>query len=262
MTIRRGIEAHIAKILWDYGKMAFVSGPRQVGKTTMAKRLLADVQQGRYFNWDDLNDQRMLAKDPYFYEKSDREPNRRFLVVLDEIHKYRKWKSYLKGAFDRGNPEISFVVTGSGRLDLYSKGGDRLLGRYLGVPLFPLTVGELAGKKGCYQDFKDLLDNPPEAEPEASEAFRHLLELNGFPEPFARGEQTFLSIWSSERKKLLVREDIRDATSLRHLSQLEMLTSLVPDRVGSPLSIASLREDLGVAFETVRDWMSVLHQFY
>lgn len=262
MTYRRGIEDHVRKILWDYRKMAFISGPRQVGKTTLARKLLAETGQGRYFNWDDVTDQGNLATDPYFYENIDREPTRGFLLVLDEIHKYRRWKSYLKGAFDRSSPEISFLVTGSGRLDLYSKGGDSLLGRYLGVPLFPLTEGELVGGDASYQDFKESLAVPAEPTPEASEAFTQLFSLNGFPEPFSRGEKAFLSMWSSERKKLLVREDIRDATSIRQLSQLEMLTSLIPERVGSPFSVSSLREDLGVAFETVRDWVSILHQFY
>jgi predicted AAA+ superfamily ATPase len=262
VTYNRGIEEHVRKILWDYRKMAFINGPRQVGKTTLARKLLAETGQGRYFNWDDLNDQRTLSRDPYFYEKVDREPGQEHLVVLDEIHKYRRWKSYLKGAFDRSGREHSFLVTGSGRLDLYSKGGDSLLGRYLGVPLFPLTVGEIAGKAGSYTVFKDSLVDPPRVTPEAGEAFTRLSAFNGFPEPFSRGEKEFLAIWSAQRRKLLVREDIRDATSIRQLSQVEMLTSLLPERVGSPLSVSSMREDLGVAFETVRDWVAILHQFF
>ena len=122
MIFRRSIEGQARKILWEYKKMAFISGPRQVGKTTFARTLLKESGQGCYFNWDDLTDQKMLAQDPYFYEKRDREPKRVFLVIFDEIHKYRRWKSYLKGIFDREASDYSFIVTGSG-------GGDSLMGR-------------------------------------------------------------------------------------------------------------------------------------
>jgi hypothetical protein len=262
MILPRGIEPHVRKILWDYRKMAFVSGPRQVGKTTFAKRLLTRAGGGIYFNWDVATDQKKLAKDPYFYESVDRDPKQSFLVVLDEIHKYRRWKSYLKGAFDRSAQEFSFLVTGSGRLDLYSKGGDSLMGRYLGITMFPLTVGELTSSEGSFEGFTHALREPPSASARARDAFTHLLELNGFPEPFSRSERQFLNSWTAERTKLLVREDIRDATSIRQLSLVEMLTHLLPEKVGGPLSIASMREDLGVAFETVRDWVAILHQFY
>jgi predicted AAA+ superfamily ATPase len=262
MIFPRAIEPHVRKILWDYRKMAFVSGPRQVGKTTFAKRLLASVDGGSYFDWDVATDQKKLGKDPYFYESVDRDPKKPFLVVLDEIHKYRRWKSYLKGAFDRSGQELSFLVTGSGRLDLYSKGGDSLMGRYLGITMFPLTVGELTSSEGSFAGFMQALREPPSASTRARDAFAQLLELNGFPEPFARSERQFLNSWTDERTKLLVREDIRDATSLRQLSLIEMLTHLLPEKVGGPLSIASMREDLGVAFETVRDWVAILHQFY
>jgi predicted AAA+ superfamily ATPase len=262
MIFLRGIESHVRKILWDYRKMAFVSGPRQVGKTTFAKRILATIGAGSYFSWDVATDQKKLVKDPYFYESLDRDPGQPVLLVLDEIHKYRRWKSYLKGAFDRSAKDFSFLVTGSGRLDLYSKGGDSLMGRYLGITMFPLTVGELTSSEGSFTTFTQSLLEPPSASALAKDAFAHLLELNGFPEPFARSERQFLNSWTAERTKLLVREDIRDATNIRQLSLVEMLTHLLPEKVGGPLSIASMREDLGVAFETVRDWVAILHQFY
>jgi hypothetical protein len=262
MTFSRGIEPYVRKVLLEYGKMAFISGPRQVGKTTLARKLLDDFGQGRYFSWDDLADQRLFAKDPYSYERLDRDPARPSLLVFDELHKYRKWKAYLKGAFDRSREEHAFIVTGSGRLDLYSRGGDSLMGRYLRIPLFPLGVGELTGAPGTWARFVETLAEPSATTPEIASSFSSLMSLNGFPEPFARGEASFLSTWSSQRTRLLVREDIRDATALRELSLMEQLTALLPERVGSPLSLSSLREDLGVAFETVRDWVNVLHQFY
>jgi predicted AAA+ superfamily ATPase len=260
--IRRTIDTHVLHVLNDWGKIALLSGPRQVGKTTLARDLQAQVGQGTYFNWDVVADQRRFVADPDFFEKADRDPAKPSLVVLDEIHKYARWKNWLKGAWDGHHDEFRFLVTGSGRLDLFRKGADSLMGRAIGVPLSPLSVGEVAGTLPSWDAFKAGLDHAPAESSENLDAYRALLRFGGFPEPFVRAEEAFHNVWHQERKTMLIRQDIRDATRIREVSLLEVLSHLVPPRVGSPLSVNSLREDVGVAFETVRDWLLVLEQFY
>ena len=257
--LKRSIEKQIATILLDYRKMAFISGARQVGKTTLAESIKTQFSQSAYFNWDIADDQKKLLSEPYFFEKYDRDPSKLFLLIFDEIHKYSRWKSYLKGAYDKYRKEFCFLITGSGRLDLFKKGGESLLGRYFSVPLFPLTIGELKQAYPTLHEFKEKLNSP---EPDEAESYEALFEFSGFPEPFLRNEKAFYNIWSAERKKLLVKEDIRDVMNIRNISLLEMLSHLIPPRVGAPLSINALREDLGVAFETIRDWVAILGQFF
>lgn len=259
--IERPVLRLVSKVL-DYGKMAFVSGPRQVGKTTLAEEARKAFPQSLSFNWDVISDQKRLLREPFFFEGVDRDPRRPFLVVFDEIHKYARWRNYLKGAWDRFHAEFRFLVTGSGHLELFKKGGDSLLGRYLSVPLYPLTVGELCGGLPSWEEFKRGLSDLPAPGPEASEAYLSLWRLSGFPEPFVRGEEAFYNVWFQERKSLLIREDIQTTSPVRQLSLLEMLSHIVPERVGSPLSINSLREDVGVAFETARDWIFLLEMFF
>jgi predicted AAA+ superfamily ATPase len=122
--IDRTLIAPLTEVVETYQKMAFVSGPRQVGKTTLAKAYHHRFGQGTYFNWDLVTDQKRLVKDPYFFQNLDRDVRRPFLVVLDEIHKYARWKSYLKGVYDGFKDEFRFLVTGSGRLDLFKRGGE------------------------------------------------------------------------------------------------------------------------------------------
>ncbi|MBI2891898.1 MAG: ATP-binding protein [Nitrospirae bacterium] len=260
--IERLLLGPVGRVVGDYAKMAFVSGPRQVGKTTLAKRFLERFGQGVYVNWDVLTDQKRIVRDPYFFEKENRNPRKPFLVVLDEIHKYARWKSYLKGAFDGYSKEFRFLVTGSGRLDLFKRGGDSLLGRYMGLPLFPLSVGELSGRAATWKDFKASLSDPRGHDAASREAYEHLTRFSGFPEPFTRAEESFYNIWLQERRTLLIREDIRSATGIRDISLVEALAALIPDRIGSPLSMNALREDLGVAFESVRDWIETLSRFF
>ncbi len=249
-------------IILKYHKMAFVSGPRQVGKTTLAKEFQKKYDQSNYFNWDVVTDQRQFVRDPFFFEKFDRDPEKPFLLIFDEIHKYHRWKTYLKGVYDKYREEFHLVVTGSGRLDLFKKGGDSLLGRYFSVPLMPLSVGELAGAKPSPEDFVRSLRESDLPKAHHGSAYQQLFQYSGFPEPFLRAEQAFYRMWTNERKKLLVREDIRDAVNIKNISLLETLSHVIPEKVGSPLSTNSLREDIGVAFDTIKEWLLILGQFY
>ncbi|MEW6185164.1 MAG: AAA family ATPase [Thermodesulfobacteriota bacterium] len=261
MIKRTAIEI-VDEIIEKDKKMAFVSGPRQVGKTTLAKQYLTQFRQGLYLNWDIPTHQKRILTDPLFFEKENRDPRKPFLVILDEIHKYARWKNFLKGSYDQGQEDFRFLITGSGRLELFKKGGDSLLGRYFSVPLFPLGVGELKGKLITLKDFKKMLESPPSASAEGKEKYSHLFRFSGFPEPFVRGTTTFYNRWFAERKTLLLREDIRDSSAIREISLLEHLAQLIPDRVGNPLSLNALKIDVGVAFETIRNWMLLLEQFF
>ena len=260
--LERTVLTLVREVLEVDRKMAFLSGPRQVGKTTLAKAYQKSLPQSLYFNWDAVTDQKKLLKDPYFFEKENRDPGKPFLVVFDEIHKYARWKNYLKGAYDRFQEEFRFLITGSGRLEIFKRGGDSLLGRYMSIPLYPLTVGEATRRPIDFNHFKQALSSAPALTSSSSEAYDRLFHWSGFPEPFVRATTSFYNRWFQERKSLLIREDIRDVSRLREISLLEMLSHLIPERVGSPLSLNALREDIGVAFETVRDWVLLLEQFF
>jgi predicted AAA+ superfamily ATPase len=252
----------IKEVVEEFNKMAFVSGPRQVGKTTLAEGYQKQFEQSFYLNWDYIPHQKKILSDPLFFEKENRDPKKPFLLVFDEIHKYARWKNYLKGVYDQYKGEFKFLVTGSGRLELFKKGGDSLLGRYFSVPLFPLSMGELGGRLMTFKEFNIALEDPPSSSKEDRERYEALFQFSGFPEPFSRGTTAFYNRWFSERKTLLLREDIRDASAIREISLLEHLAHLIPERIGNPLSVNALKEDIGVAFETVRDWLLLLEQFF
>ncbi len=228
-------------------KMAFISGPRQVGKTTLAKRFLQAPHN--YFTWDDETFRRRWSRSPISALQS-RGPGP---VVLDEIHKDRRWKTRLKGLYDTEGANAGLIITGSARLDLYRKGGDSLMGRYLPYRLHPFTVAEDANPRGPDEIF-------------ATTAPRHkvddLLRLGGFPEPFFSAKENHARRWSRLRLERLLAEDVRDLRAVEDLAGLRVLADLLPQRVGSLFSINSLREDIGVAYATVRAWVQVLEALY
>ena len=228
-------------------KMAFISGPRQVGKTTLAKQCIRSNRN--YFNWDVAAFKRAWVRSPLkAIEQIDSGP-----VVFDELHKYPHWKNSLKGLYDQVGDKIPIIVTGSARLDLYKKGGDSLLGRYIPYRLHPLTVAEKPESPG----------DPDNLETgEIKYPLKDLMVCSGFPEPLLGASKKKARRWSRLREEQIVREDVRDVSNIQHIELIKLLIELLPGKVGSPLSINSLREDLQVAYATVREWMTVLQNLY
>jgi predicted AAA+ superfamily ATPase len=215
--------------------MAFVSGPRQVGKTTLALQLVgaSDHRHPAYLSWDDVRARPGIRAG----ELPVREP----LIILDEIHKYARWRGLVKGLFDKREMGQSFIVTGSARLDVYRRGGDSLHGRYHPYRLHPLSLTELGGD---------------------GQAIEGLLRFGGFPEPFFTGSERAWRRWQRERRDRIVRDDVRDLERVRELSLIELLVDALPTRVGSPLSVKNLREDLEVAHDTAERWLGILENLY
>lgn len=243
--------------------MIFLAGPRRAGKTTLAQIISREFTNHIYLNWDIADHRARFIENPTFFEAVERKDASTPLVVFDEIHKYRDWKNYLKGIYDQFHNEFMFLVSGSGRLDLYQKGGDSLAGRYFLFHLWPFTISELGNRNLRFESFlKDPLQITMEDASEMKEIWSGLSELSGFPEPFLRKKKTFYRRWSNTYSKQLIREDIRDLTSVKSVTDMETLYLLLPSKISSPLSITSLSADLKVAYNTVRNWLSIFERYF
>jgi hypothetical protein len=218
-------------------KMVFVGGPRQSGKTTMAKRLCYEAgfdTKRRYLNWDASEDRENII--------IERFPAGAGYLILDEIHKYSRWRQVVKGLYDKRGDELHILVTGSARLDYYRRGGDCLQGRYHFFRLLPLTYAEL---------------NIP-----SPTTVKDLLAYGGFPEPFVLQSERESKRWSREYRSRVVREDLADLENVQDLGIIEKMVLRLPELVGSPLSINALREDLQVSHQSVSRWVGMLENLY
>ena len=247
MTIRRYIADQVCKDLRE--KMVFISGPRQVGKTTLARSFLIK-EQDLYFNWDRREDRKRIL--------SVRWPAEESTIVLDELHKYRRWKGWIKGEYDSHGNHIRFLITGSARLDIYRKGGDSLQGRYHAHRLHGFSAGEILHSKGRIKPGKEI-DFTGKSD---KEAISSLFHYGPFPEPFLKQDERSLRRWQREKLDRFFREDVRELENIRDLSSIELMADMLEDRVGSPLSLQSLREDLEVSHRAVSHWMDILERLY
>jgi len=231
-------------------KMVFLAGPRQVGKTTLAQSLIESDGPGSYFSYDNVRDRKLVL--------DARWPAPPALIVLDEFHKYRFWKRWLKGEYDVHKKDYRFLVTGSARMDVYRRGGDSLQGRYHHIRLHPFSMKELAGGAPSATPYEPL----PIGEIGAQDTLEALLQRGGFPEPLFAATDRHQRRWQKERNERFFREDVRDLESIRDLSSLQLLSELLPERVGSPLSVNSLREVLQVSHRAVSHWLDVFERLY
>lgn len=246
---------YIYKTLTEFAadKFVLLTGPRQVGKTTLAKTWL-EGHGGRYLNWDIAEDRTTLLGKPFHTSQLQSH------LVLDEIHKYARWKSWLKGLYDAKHDRIQVVVTGSARLDTFQKGGDSLLGRYELLHLHPFSIGEILHGE-MRKPPGDWLD-VGSSDKTSQEAWKQLYLFGGFPEPFSKQSELHHTRWTSRRRELLVKEDLREISQIRNLSLVEHLAILIPTKIMSPLSVNSLREELQVSHDTVSSWIEMLERLY
>ncbi len=234
-------------------KMVFIAGARQVGKTSLSKYIAEGFFKGHeYLNWDFSEDRVKMLNIRF---KGDAE-----LIIFDEIHKYKNWKNYLKGLYDKEGDKYRLLITGSARLDVYRRGGDSMMGRYYPYRLHPFTLSEFLGIDNAVTPFEPLLF--PQVNRETQEAFEALRRFGGFPEPLLSQDENTLRRWHNLRLERLIREDIRDLENIRNLSSLQIMVDLLPSKVGSLFSLNSMREDLSVSHKTIADWAEMLERFY
>ncbi|MEM1182453.1 MAG: ATP-binding protein [Acidobacteriota bacterium] len=258
-TAGRLYERLLQRHFEDHRQMAFLMGPRQVGKTTTSRILGKSKARFLYFNWDNLDEQRVLLQGPGALAAQlglDRLGEEKPLLVLDEIHKYPRWRELLKGFFDTYGGQVNIAVTGSARLNVFHASGDSMMGRYFNYRMHPLSVAELASPR----DDVEPGERGPSAIPD--DDWGALLRFGGFPEPYLRRDERFARRWRRLRHDLLFREDIRDLTRIQELSRVQLLGQLVAQRAGQLVSYTTFAKEVGVSIETIKRWLKALEALY
>lgn len=235
MKIKRLLLPYLRKYLNK--KILLISGPRQCGKTTLAKMISKDHD---YINFDNVKDRSVLEKQSW-----DR---KRKYIIFDELHKKHKWKSWLKGIFDSEGAAPGLLVTGSAKLDIYEQAGDSMAGRFFSFRLYPFTLKELC---------KNI------SKVKVSAVMDRLLLYSGFPEPYLEKNRTFYQLWEKTHIDTIIRQDLIYLESPRYIAKIETLIELLKSSVGSPISCSKLSEKLeGCSPKTVAVWLGWLERLF
>lgn len=216
-------------------KMVFLVGPRQVGKTYLAKNIANDFNKSVYLNYDNFNDRQIILKEEW--------PQDTNLLILDEIHKMKNWKNYLKGVYDTKQNSLSILVSGSARLEAFRQAGDSLAGRFFVHHLLPLSLAELKGY-GKYNDIN------------------RLMERGGFPEPFLAKSNTDALRWRNLYLDSLIRTDILDFERVHDFKSIKLVFELLRRKVGSPISYNSIARDVSISPITVKKYIEIFKALF
>jgi len=238
--------------------MIFLSGPRQAGKTTVSLMAREFTNLFSYLNWDNLDHRKIILEGVRavgdhagLNQLTDEIP----IVVFDEIHKYGKWKTFLKGFFDTYKKKVKIIVTGSSRLDIYKKGGDSLMGRYFPYRLHQLSLAELERTDLSEEKISKPFNNE-------NNDLKKLLINGGFPEPFIKNDQRFLNRWKALRQEQLFQEDIRDLSRIQEIGQLEILAEIFKHQATQLTNYSKIAKKINTSPDTVRRWIKTLQSFY
>lgn len=216
-------------------KMVLLAGPRQAGKTTLSKSIAQEFKSYVYLSYDHREDREIILKEGWLPSVE--------LIILDEIHKMKKWKNYLKGVYDTKEPHQKILVTGSARLEVFNRVGDSLAGRYFLHRLLPLSLAECehVGLHASIERF---------------------LERGGFPEPFLAQDPIDADRWRLQYADTLLRTDVLDFENIQSLNAIRLVFDLLREKVGSPISYSSIAEDVGVSPNTIKKYIQILESLY
>lgn len=216
-------------------KMVLIVGPRQAGKTWIAKSIMKQFSHPLYLNYDSQTDREIMQKEDWLQSTN--------LLILDELHKMPNWKNYAKGIYDTKPDHMKMIITGSARLDFLHHSGDSLAGRYFMHHLMPLSPSEL-----------NQLNEKTNLE--------FLMGRSGFPEPYLSKTDVDAKRWRKQYINSLLTIDALELTEIHNISALKLIFDLLRHNVGSSISYQSISRDVGISPGAVKRYIDILEALY
>jgi len=252
------IERHARRLILEAAtdsRVVMVAGPRQAGKTTLVKEMVADALPMSYTTLDDAGARRLATEDPVGFIASLERP-----VAIDEVQRAPDLLLEIKRCVDRDTSPGQFLLTGSARVLSLPRVGDALVGRVEPVTLWPLSQAEVAGSKRNLVD-ELFASSPPKVvdAPVGRDAWLERALAGGLPEARERPEGRRRDAWFASYIATLMERDVRDLADVRALDEVPALLTMVAARSTGPLNIAATAGELRISEASVRRYLALLH---
>jgi uncharacterized protein len=228
MLIKRTIQKELGELMQQY-PVVTITGPRQSGKTTLAKMTYPDYH---YCNLENPEIRKLATEDPNAFFKQFPSP-----LILDEIQRVPSLLSYIQGYVDEKQEPGQYLITGSQHLSISEAITQSLAGRTALLTLLPLSMEELINAGFDIERDK-------------------IIYTGGLPRIYDND----LNPYKANRNyfQTYVERDLNQLSTIRDLSNFERFMRLLAGRIGQILNVSSLSNDLGVSSTTLAEWISIL----
>ena len=230
--IQRKIQTELAQLAQEY-KVVTITGPRQSGKTTLAKMQFPDYD---YVNLEDPEMRLLAERDAKEFLFRHPAP-----IIIDEIQRLPMLLSYIQVECDKSNKKGQYILTGSHQPALKAGISQSLAGRTAVLQLLPLSIAEL-NEAGITMERDEYI-------------------FKGFM-PQLYEENIDITRFYRNYYMTYVERDARQLVNIRNFTAFETFIKLLAGRVGQLVNIQSLSNDVGVSSTTISEWLSILEASY
>lgn len=233
-----------------------ISGPRQSGKTTLAKQLQS--KNCAYITLDDLTQYDAAKRDPInFIRGLDGKR-----IIIDEVQRVPELFLVIKQSVDEKRIPGQFLLTGSSNAFMLPTVADSLAGRVEVVQLLPLTTCEINGVPSTFIDKVFNGEVPVTKEVRVRKQLIKKILTGGFPEPLARSKQERRVVWYQQYIRSIIQKDLNDIGNILHVDVMPKLVKLLAEQVAQLKNYNEIAGKLGITRHTVSHYTSLLEQLY
>ncbi|UWU26021.1 ATP-binding protein (plasmid) [Rhizobium sp. CB3060] len=250
----RKVAPKVAEALEDT-RVVLISGPRQAGKTTLARQFVADDRP--YLTLDDVGTLAAARNDPVgFVRGLDR-------AIIDEIQRAPELMLALKESVDVDTRPGRFLITGSANLATVPAIADSLAGRMAVISLLPLAQAEILRAPGEF--LRRAFSDEPFALTGRPDNTRDLIEIvlqGGYPEVLRRKSPSRRRAWLDDYISLILDRDVRDIANIDQLDRLPRLLSVLAEHAGQLTNNSSFGSALAISSVTAQKYVGILERLY